>query len=79
MEPQPYVLLVGVLIQMIDTVGVERGSAPLDTMHLISLGEQQFGKVGTVLPGNAGDQRYFRQIDLQKSTPRPAGGHKTLV
>ncbi len=42
--------------QMIDTLAVERGSAPYDAVHFVSLLEQEFGKVGTVLACNTRDE-----------------------
>ncbi|MNR05363.1 hypothetical protein D3C85_1213910 [compost metagenome] len=39
--------------QVVDTVGVEKRSSAFDTVDLISLGKQKFGKISTVLPGDA--------------------------
>jgi hypothetical protein len=45
-----------VLVQMIDPVGVEQAGAALDAVHFVALRQQQFGQVGAVLAGHAGDQ-----------------------
>jgi len=45
------------LIKMIDPVGVEQRGAAFYAVHLVALGQQEFGQVGPVLPGNAGDER----------------------
>ncbi len=48
-----------VLVEMIDAVGIEQGAAALDPVDLIALGEQQLGKIGSILSGDAGDQSPF--------------------
>ena len=48
---------VRILVEVVDAGGVEQGGAPLDAVDLVALGEQQFGQVGAVLPGDASDQR----------------------
>src|SRR6202011_56614 len=45
-----------IMEQMIDPFRVERGGAPLGAVDRVALGEQEFGKIGAVLPGDAGDQ-----------------------
>ena len=50
---------VGVLVQVVDAVGVEQAGPALDAMHFVALVEQKFGQVGAVLPGDAGDQSHF--------------------
>ena len=59
------VIDVRILIEVIDAVGVEEGAAALDAMDDIALPEQEFGKVGAVLAGNAGDESFF----CHKKTP----------
>jgi hypothetical protein len=56
------ILLVRVLVQMVYTVRVEERRAALDSVHLVSLLEEEFGEVGTILPGDAGNQSFLRQI-----------------
>ena len=48
--------LVRILIEMVDALGVERRRAALDAVHDVALGEQEFGEIGAVLAGDAGDQ-----------------------
>ena len=43
-------------VQMVDAVRVEEAGPPDDAMHLIALGQQQFGQVAAVLAGDAGDE-----------------------
>ncbi len=50
-------LLVRVLVDVVEAPGVERGRPADEAVHLVSLGEQQFGEVGAVLTGDARDQR----------------------
>jgi hypothetical protein len=56
--------LVRVLIQMIDAVGIEQGTAPLDTMHFITFGKEEVGEVRAILTRHAGDQRGFRRREI---------------
>ena len=60
----------GVLVKMIDAVRVEQRRAALDAVHLIALLQEQFGKIGSVLPGYAGDERSLfghRYVPVKKS------------
>jgi hypothetical protein len=47
---------VGVDVQVVDPTGVERGCAPDDPVHLVTLEEQQFGQIRAVLARDASDQ-----------------------
>jgi hypothetical protein len=46
---------------VVDTIGIQQGSAALDAMHFIPLFEQELSKIGTVLTGDAGDQSSFQE------------------
>src|SRR3546814_13610995 len=48
-----------VLIEMVDTPGVDRGRAPLDAMHRIAAIQQHLGEIGAILSGGPGNQRDF--------------------
>ncbi len=54
-QHQARITLVGVLVQMIDPLGVEAAGPSLDAMHHIALLEQQLSQVATVLTGDACD------------------------
>ena len=54
-----------VLVDMVDPLGVEQRRPALDPVHLIALFEQEFGKVGSVLPGDAGDKRFLRHVRVR--------------
>jgi hypothetical protein len=49
---------VGVLIEVVDAVGVEQAGAALDAVHFVALVQQEFRQVGAVLAGDAGDECY---------------------
>ena len=75
MEVEPRLRNMRILVEMVDPLGVERGSAAFDTMNLIALRQQEFGEVRTVLSGYPGDQCTFcffhllshtREISLNK-------------
>src|SRR5258706_15048623 len=59
MKDEPAIRDVRVLKDMVDPLGIEQGSAPLDTVHHIALVEEKLGQIGAVLPGDPGDQRDF--------------------
>ena len=45
-----------IVVKMVDAIGVEEAGAPHQAVHFVALRQQEFGKVGAVLPGNASDQ-----------------------
>jgi hypothetical protein len=47
---------------MIGPLGVEAAGTPLDTVDLVPFGEQQFGQIGTILPGHAGNEGSFGRV-----------------
>ncbi|OIR10288.1 hypothetical protein GALL_76000 [mine drainage metagenome] len=59
MQEERLALFMHVMEQVIDASGIEQGAAALDTMHLITLVQQQFGEVGSVLSGDASNQCDF--------------------
>jgi hypothetical protein len=58
-EGEPAARLVGVLVEMIHALGVEERRTALDAVDLLSLLQQELGEVGTVLPGDAGNEGFF--------------------
>ena len=56
-----------VFIEMIDALGIERRRAALDAVYDVSLGQQEFRKIGPVLTGDADDQ-----CNLSESSVSPA-------
>jgi hypothetical protein len=59
------VLLVRILVEMVDAVGVEQRGAALDAVHVVALVEQELGEVGAVLAGDAGDEcDFFHALGL---------------
>ena len=53
---------VWVLVDMVNSVGIERRGASLDAVNLVSFAKQEFCQVGPVLTGNAGDECAFFQF-----------------
>ena len=56
---EPDVGFVRILVQMVNPVRVEERGPALDPMHFVTLFEQQFCQISSVLTGDAGDQRAF--------------------
>ena len=54
-EDQPWILFMGILIQVINPIGVEAATPSLDAVHLIALLEKEFGQITAVLACNASD------------------------
>jgi hypothetical protein len=49
---------------MVDAMRVEQAGAAFDAVHHVALFEQQFGEIGAVLTGDAGDQRGLSHLAL---------------
>jgi len=49
----------GRLVEMVDASGVEGAAAADDAPDLVALGQEQFGQIGPILAGDAGDKRAF--------------------
>jgi hypothetical protein len=58
-QREPRILLVRVLVEMIDAIGVEGRSAALDAMDDIPLVEEELGQISAVLSSHAGDESNF--------------------
>jgi hypothetical protein len=46
---------VGILIEVVDTVGVEEARAPFDAVDFVAFLQQELGKVSAVLAGDSSD------------------------
>ena len=55
---------VRVLVQVVDAVGVEQRGAALDAVDHVALFQQEFGKIGAVLAGDAGDEGNFSHLAI---------------
>ena len=53
------VRVVGILVEVVDAVGVEERGAPLDTVDFLALLQQEFREIGAILAGDAGDECLF--------------------
>jgi hypothetical protein len=50
----------GILVEMVNTVGVKERGAPLDSMYLIAFGQEQLSQICPILARNAGNQCFFQ-------------------
>jgi hypothetical protein len=64
MKDKVSVVHMGVLIQVVDAVGVEQGSPALDAVDFIAFFKEEFGQVGAVLAGAAGDEYFGFQLPV---------------
>lgn len=53
----------GVLVEMIDTIGVEQRTTALDAVDLVALAEQELRQIGSILAGDPGNQCSLCQFD----------------
>src|SRR5262249_37939572 len=60
-QEQPHVVDVRIAVKRVDSTSVERRGSPNDTVDLVSLLQQEFGKIRSVLTGNAGNQGFFHR------------------
>ncbi len=65
MEEQPVFSQVRVGVNAVQPAGVEGAGAADQAVNLVAFGEQQLREVGTVLPGDAGDEGFFHFIKLE--------------
>jgi hypothetical protein len=52
---------VGILVEVVDAIGVQQGSAAFNAVHLIPLLQKEFGEIGAILTGNASNQGSFQE------------------
>lgn len=72
MQKETHIFLVPIAIQMIDAVSVEQRCAPLQAVDFITLLQQQFRQIGTILPGNTGNQCFFSHPLLNQLSKTPS-------
>ncbi len=60
MEHQPWISLMGILIEVINPGGVEAAGTALNAMNFVSLLKQEFYEIAAVLAGNTGDKSLFQ-------------------
>ena len=58
-QEEAHILFMPVAVEVVDAIGVEQAGAALDAVDDVALVEQEFGQVGTVLAGDAGDEGDF--------------------
>ena len=61
MQMKLYILIVGILIQMVDAFGIEQRTSPFDSMDDLSLVQEIFRQICAILAGNACDECDFPQ------------------
>src|ERR1019366_8105606 len=49
---------------MIDTLCVKAGRAPFEAVDFVAFLEEEFGEIGAILAGDAGDERAFHRLHL---------------
>ena len=59
MQMEGNALLVRIMNQVVDALGIEGRRTALHAMDEVSLGQQKFREVSAVLPGRAGDEGHF--------------------
>jgi hypothetical protein len=60
-QDQAALFLVGILIEVIDAVGIQQRSAAFDAVHFVPLLQKELSEVSAVLTGDAGDQGSFQE------------------
>jgi hypothetical protein len=57
------ILFVWILIQMVNTIGIEQRSAALDTVNIVTLVQEKLGEISAILAGDTGNQSTFCHIE----------------
>ncbi|MNL02313.1 hypothetical protein D3C87_1228140 [compost metagenome] len=63
MQVKPAVGVMGILVEVVDAIGIEQGSPALDPVDLIALLQQQLGQIRTILSRNPRDQSDFTHVE----------------
>jgi hypothetical protein len=66
MKEKTLIFYMGVLVQVIDTVGVEKRCSAFDTVDVVPFLEQKFSQISAILAGYSGNQGYFFHFDLSR-------------
>ena len=64
-EPDP--IDVGILVEMVDALGIEGGGAADDAVDLVAFAEEELGEIRAVLAGDARDERFHDDATLVPS------------
>jgi hypothetical protein len=64
MQYEALVLDMRVFVDVIHPLGVKQRRAPLDAVYLVSLIQQELGKITAVLASNASDKGFFHRFML---------------
>ena len=69
-QMERHAFLVRIVNELVDAFRIERRRASFHAVDDISLGEKKLGKIGAVLPGYAGDQRYLARRSSHHRSPQ---------
>jgi hypothetical protein len=61
-EKKPSFGNMGVRINMVDATRVKSARAPNQAMDLIAFGEEEFRQIGTILPGDPGNESFHESL-----------------
>ena len=64
MQEQLGIRLVGILIDMVNALGIEGAGAADDAVDFVAFAQKQLGQIRAVLSGNAGDECALHDCDL---------------
>src|ERR1035438_4755722 len=53
---------VGVLVEVVDTIGIEAGGAAFQAVDFVAFFKKELSEVGAVLAGDAGDGLFFHRV-----------------
>ena len=68
MKNQARISVMGVLIEVIDTTGVEAAGPALDPVHLVALLQQKLGQIAAILACDPSDQRLFHGWNVPRAS-----------
>ena len=71
---EPNAGLVRVVVDRLQPLGVERGRPPDEAVNVVSLGQEELGEIGAVLPVDASDECLLHQMNVNGSTHRHVAG-----
>lgn len=61
-EEEVFVGIVGILIEMIDSLSIEKGRSSFDSMYFVSFREKELREIGSVLSGDSCYKSFFHKV-----------------
>jgi len=72
-KDKPRMRVVGILVDVVNAVGIKQRRSPLYAMDLIAFGEEKLGEIGSILAGNSCNKGFLQTMILLRTEGSPQG------